>query len=82
MIEMEIRGKEYSFYNVEIEERCRKFFIKRFNRQPEKDKGYYNEWLQRFYSGMPDRFMDINSLEIYLSIIAQERVNCKQVVIL
>ena len=47
----------------------REFFIRRFNRQPESDRFYFEEWVDRFYTGNPTRWMDSKSLEVYMQLI-------------
>jgi hypothetical protein len=74
-MEIEYKGQRIYVYLKDIEERCEKFFKIRFQRDPEKDEAYYNEWLGRFISGVPDRFMDPLSLKVYLEIIIREHSN-------
>ena len=50
----------------------RKFFIKRFQRQPEDDLEYFNEWVARFATGFPEQFMDSESRYIYNELIKNE----------
>ena len=74
MTYVKYENKEYYVYAVDIYNRCQKFFEKRFNRKfiPNKDS-YAQEWLERFFKGVPDYFMDSQSLEIYLDIIKEGR---------
>lgn len=41
------------------------FFIKRFNRKPEEDRAYFEEWVERFKTGHPENSMDSESLKIW-----------------
>lgn len=47
------------------EEFIKKWFEKRFNRKPETDKRYFEEWVNRFKTGHPETFMDSESLKIW-----------------
>jgi hypothetical protein len=53
-----------------IYEKCKKFFKLRFNRgfKPEVDP-YAGEWLDRFKTGYPERYMDSKSVEVYVKMI-------------
>ena len=45
--------------------RSREFFIKRFKRKPERDPGYYRDWVRRFEKGYPELFMDKKSYRVF-----------------
>lgn len=48
---------------------ARQFFEKRFERKPEEDKAYFDEWENRFLTGHPETYMDFESLQVYLEIL-------------
>jgi len=41
------------------------WFIARFNKTPEQDKAYFQEWMERFRRGNPERYMDNESLAVF-----------------
>ena len=43
------------------------FFVKRFKKDPSSpvEKSYFSEWVHRFNSGHPEKFMDSQSLKVY-----------------
>jgi hypothetical protein len=41
------------------------WFKRRFNKEPENDLIYFEEWVLRFNTGNPKNFMDNQSLKIY-----------------
>jgi len=43
----------------------RKFFIIRFERQPEQDPGYFETWKERLSKHNPEGYMDSKSLEVW-----------------
>jgi hypothetical protein len=52
--------------NIEVRGvRSREFFIKRFKRKPERDPGYYRDWLRRFQRGYPELYMDKKSYRVF-----------------
>jgi len=73
MSEIEYKGVKYDVYASDIYLRCEQFFKTRFNRafNPKVDS-YAQEWLERFFKGMPDVYMDSQSLRVYLSLIKGE----------
>lgn len=42
-----------------------KFFVARFDRQPDNDPSYFGEWMTRFRSGFPEHYMDSQSLAVF-----------------
>lgn len=46
------------------------FFERRFGKDHPHDS-YYEEWVQRFATGHPERFMDSKSLEIYKQVLRE-----------
>jgi hypothetical protein len=51
-----------------LDTRAREFFKKRFNKQPESDPVYFEEWKMRFRSGHPESWMDKESKKVYHSL--------------
>jgi hypothetical protein len=49
----------------------REWFIKRFRKTPEQDKSYFNEWVERFDTGSPYRYMDFESRRAYLDVLKE-----------
>jgi hypothetical protein len=47
------------------DQEIRDFFIKRFNKQPEHDKEYYDEWRGRFRGGYAWDAMDLKSRKVW-----------------
>ena len=45
-----------------------KFFMKRFPNESDDIHSYCNEWIDRFLTGTPINYMDIQSKDIYLKI--------------
>ncbi len=66
---VKVFGHQY-IYNPETEKMARLFFIKRFKRDPTHfaEKGYFEEWRHRFYTGEPTLYMDKMSKKVYLDI--------------
>jgi len=64
---MEIKNTwaEYS----SLRRRVRLFFSERFQREPESDRFYFEEWVGRFESGHPETWMDARSIEVYNNIL-------------
>lgn len=50
-----------------IRQNARKFFIARFRRDPNHrvEKEYFNEWVSRFKTGVPENYMDSKSRDVY-----------------
>ncbi len=53
------------------EHKVREWFIRRFDREPEKDIAYYKEWVYRFEQGYATDVMDSESIRIWNSINEQ-----------
>ena len=43
-----------------------RFFMKRFPKENDNIHSYCNEWIDRFMSGNPIRYMDLHSKRIYI----------------
>jgi len=41
------------------------WFERRFNKKPQQDESYFNEWVGRFEKGNPENYMDEESLKIF-----------------
>lgn len=52
------------------------FFTKRFGKQPDHDRDYYEQWVERFDSGHPQDYMDSESMGVYIKLL-QERCKCE-----
>jgi len=55
------------------EQEVREFFILRFKRMPEHDLVYFKEWVERFHTGYPERFMDSESKKAFEKVIHARR---------
>lgn len=51
----------------------REFFRRRFNCEPEQDRGYYAEWVSRFETGHPETHMDPQSKQVYKQLLEEQR---------
>lgn len=54
-----------------IKQRATKFFVARFKKDPKHpaEKHYFNEWVSRFKTGVPENYMDNKSRNVYLKMI-------------
>lgn len=57
----ELEARSFSATPREI----RDWFIMRFNKLPEQDPAYYQEWIQRFRKGTAVDRMDLESRKVY-----------------
>ena len=49
----------------------RRFFEKRFKRKAVEGESYFEEWVERFGTGVPYAYMDSESLKVYLDMIGK-----------
>ena len=71
MIEMVDYDKMNYLGKKDDDRLVRKFFIMRFHKEPETDWYYYLEWVRRFESGNPTKWMDSQSKKVYVKIMSE-----------